>query len=323
MDKLFQKGIAPSTKRSYGAARGRYIGFCGKYRWTPLPVSEKVLCQFVAFLAGEGLRHSSIKVYLAAVRQLQVEAGLGDPDLGGMAKLGQVIRGVQRLRAEQGKRQRQRKPMTTEVLEVLRTSWSVTPGGTDAKMLWAAATLAFFGFMRSGELTVPSTRSFNPEVHLTWQDVAVDSMTNPTVIKVQLKASKTDQLRQGCTLVVGRTGDKLCPVAAVIGFMVAIGRRQGPLFQYVSGKPLTQAGFVAELKAALVKKGVCSEGYSGHSFRIGAATMAAEAGVGDAVIQQLGRWRSDAYKSYVQPRREALVGIPKQMIARKRKGSGE
>ncbi len=68
----------------------------------------QVLCQFVALLAEEGLMHSSIKVYLAAVRQFQVEAGKGDPSLGRMAKLGQVVQGVQRLRAEQGKRKREK-----------------------------------------------------------------------------------------------------------------------------------------------------------------------------------------------------------------------
>lgn len=205
--------------------------------------------------------------------------------------------------------------MTIQVLELLRTSWTIAPGGVDAKMLWAAATLAFFGFMRSGELTVPSTGGFIPGVHLSWQDVATDSLMEPTVLKVRLKMSKTDQMRQGCTLVVGRTGSKLCPVAAVLGFMAASGRRQGPLFQYASGKPLTQAGFVVELKSALERQGVCSEGYSGHSFRIGAATTAAEVGIGDAVIQQLGRWKSAAYKGYVQPKREALAGIPRRMIS--------
>ena len=279
-------------------------------------MSERGLCQFVAFLAGEGLTHGSIKAYFAGVRQLQVEAGLGDPGLGAMAKLGQVVRGVQRLRAEQGVKQRRRKPMTVEVLEVLRTSWSAMPGGVDAKMLWAAAILGFFGFLRSGEMTVPSTGGFNPGVHLGWQDVATNSVANPTMVKVRLKASKTDQARQGCTLVVGSTGDRLCPVAAVLGFMAVVGRRQGPLFQYASGKPLTQAGFVVEVKAALERGGVCSDGFSGHSFRIGAATAAAEAGVGDAVIQLLGRWKSDAYKGYVQPERVRLAGIPRRMAKR-------
>ncbi len=140
--------------------------------------------------------------------------------------------------------------------------------------------------------------------HLSWEDVATDSRTNPTLVKVRLKMSKTDQTRQGCTLVVGRTGAKLCPVAAILGFIVASGHKQGPLFQYASGKPLTKAGFVLELKSALERQCVSAEGYSGHSFRIGAATTAAEAGVGDSVIQQQGRWKSAAYKGYIQPERE-------------------
>ncbi len=36
-----------------------------------------------------------------------------------------------------------------KVLEVLKTSWSMS---LDVKMLWAIVTLAFFRFMRSGEL---------------------------------------------------------------------------------------------------------------------------------------------------------------------------
>ena len=76
--------------------------FCKKYSRPPLPVSGSGLCQFVACLAGEGLTHGSVKAYLAAVRQMQVEAGLGNPGLDAMAKLKQVIRRVQRLREEQG-----------------------------------------------------------------------------------------------------------------------------------------------------------------------------------------------------------------------------
>ncbi len=75
-----------------------------------------------------------------------------------------------------------------------------------------------------------------------------------------------------------------------------------------------------ELKSALDWQGVCSVGYSGHSFRIGAATAAAEAGIGDAVIQQLGRWRSAAYKGYVQLKRESLAGISRQMLGQKSGG---
>ena len=75
--------------------------------------------------------------------------------------------------------QRHKKSMTVDVLEVLRSSWREAPGGVDAKML---CTLGFFGFMRSGEFTVPSTRGFNLDIHLSRQDVASDSVTNPIMV---------------------------------------------------------------------------------------------------------------------------------------------
>ena len=40
--------------------------------------------------------------------------------------------------------------------------------------------------------------------------------------------------------------------------------------------------------------------YKGHSFRIGAATYAAEQVVSDDKIRHLGRWKSDAFKKYIR-----------------------
>ena len=41
--------------------------------------------------------------------------------------------------------------------------------------------------------------------------------------------------------------------------------------------------------------GVDASDFSGHSFRIGAATTATSRGVEDNMIKTLGRWESDAY----------------------------
>ena len=49
------------------------------------------------------------------------------------------------------------------------------------------------------------------------------------------------------------------------------------------------------------------EAYSGHSFRIGAATMAAQAGLPAYMIKMLGQWTSDAYQIYVRMPRECLA----------------
>ena len=49
----------------------------------------------------------------------------------------------------------------------------------------------------------------------------------------------------------------------------------------------------------LQEVGVDSSKYSGHSFRIGAATTAAKLGVSDSLIMILGRWRSSAFVRYI------------------------
>ena len=59
MENLFRNGIVPSKECMYAVARWRYLGFFKQYGRPPIPMPEKRLCQFVAFLAGEGLIHSS------------------------------------------------------------------------------------------------------------------------------------------------------------------------------------------------------------------------------------------------------------------------
>lgn len=64
----------------------------------------------------------------------------------------------------------------------------------------------------------------------------------------------------------------------------------------MDGSPLDYGFFTQYMHSPLLKVGVDPKGYSGHSFRRGAASSAATLGLTDLEIQQLGRWRSDAYK---------------------------
>ena len=64
-------------------------------------------------------------------------------------------------------------------------------------IIWAASCLAFFGFLHSSELTVPSQDTYDPSIHLSVNDVAVDSRSSPTMIQVTIKQSKTDPFCQG------------------------------------------------------------------------------------------------------------------------------
>ena len=131
---------------------------------------------------------------------------------------------------------------------------------------------------------------------------------------VAIKQSKTDPFRQGVTLTLGRTRAALCPVASMAAFLVRRGSRQGPLFQFENGQFLTRQRFVSKVQAALQKAGIDPSRYQGHSFRIGAATTAAERGFEDSLIKTLGRWDSTAYMRYIRIPREQLANYTRSLL---------
>ena len=270
------------------------------------PASERVLMFFVAHLFTEHLSHGSIKSYLAAVRHAQICRGLGDPGIAAMPQLEYVMKGIKRSSPQS---MRSRLPITPGILRDLRQVWRKMDNKWDAKMLWAASCLCFFGFLRSGEVVTPTETDFDGQCHLCYEDVRVDNRISPSYIQVTLKASKTDPFRQGVEVYVGVTKNELCPVTAVLSFMVLRGNSPGPLFRRSNGRFLTRQVFVSSLRAALVEAGYPAEKYAGHSFRIGAATTASRCGLQDALIKTLGRWESQAYQTYVQTPPERLCEV--------------
>jgi hypothetical protein len=60
--------------------------------------------------------------------------------------------------------------------------------------------------------------------------------------------------------------------------------------------------------------GLDSTLYSTHSFRSGAATAAAAAGLSDAEVQRLGRWRSSVFARYVRPSNQRIAGFAPALV---------
>ena len=114
-------------------------------------------------------------------------------------------------------------------------------------MMWAACCMAFFGLLRSSEFTVPSQEAFDKDAHLCPGDIAIDSTTNPKLITIKIKQSKTDPYRRGVTLYLGIMKSPICPVLGILPFMAIRGNRPGPLFILKDSRMLTRQIFSSSL----------------------------------------------------------------------------
>ena len=297
---------------SYASGKKRYLSFCTQFCFNPLPVCEDGLCRFVAFLASIPVSYTSIRSYLSAVRHLQISSGLPDPAATPSARLDYVLKGVRR--QGRGTPRPTRMPITPQVLRRILQVWSQDPPSFDRKMLWAAFCLGFFAFMRAGEFTCPSREAYTPNM-LTASDVHVDSHLRPTRLAIHIRESKTDQFGIGAMLHLGATGNDLCPVTALLGYLAARPSAPGPLFVFEDGASLSRERLVQALRLALDSAGIDSTRFSGHSFRIGAATAAANAGLSDSMIQTLGRWKSSAFNGYIQTPWQRLTAVSTRLAS--------
>ena len=108
------------------------------------------------FLANT-VQHSKIKIYLSAVRSLYIEQGYADPLVDCLWLQRVLIREIKRT---QGDTSSLHLPVTNDIMMVIfRASDLSLP---DHCILWAACNLAYFGFLRSAEFTVPNLASFSP-----------------------------------------------------------------------------------------------------------------------------------------------------------------
>ncbi len=309
--------IAPSTRATYASAQRRFESFCALLpATTTFPVTEQTLARFPTFLGQQQLKHRTIKTYLSGLRFAQIQSGLGDPfHAKSMPLLEYVLSGIKREQSKSGAPPKPRLPVIQDILEHLRGTWLHPPIKPASVMLWAAACTGFFGFLRAREFTVPSVQGYDPQMHLNLGDLALDSHTKPSLIRLRIKQSKTDPLRQGADIFLGATAANICPVKALLHYTAVRSPTPGPLFVFPSGTPLTCKALVSHMQSALCHSGISPTAYTGHRFRIGAATTAAQRGLEDSLIQTLGRWKSDAYLAYIKIPPQDLASIARALIS--------
>ena len=202
--------VAPSTRRTYTTGERRYLAFCAVCRWDPLPATDLTLSCFAAHMAGR-VKPGTVRVYLAAVRNLHLDLGLPDPTANSTL-LHRVTKGIHRAHGPAAGRPRL--PITVDILHKLaRALLGSDTNIVDRLMLHAAILLAFHGCLRGAEFTAPTP--FDHRRHASRGDISI----NLDGMQFHLKSSKADQLCKGTTIHIGRCKPPLCAVTAPSAYL--------------------------------------------------------------------------------------------------------
>lgn len=301
-EQLAHSGVASSTRRAYAHGWSRFKDFCRNLTLPECPASSHSIELFAASLFESGLQHSTILVYIAAVRHHHILQDAPDPTFS--PRLSQLLDGITRLRHTGAD---SRLPNTTALLLQMRSQlYLASPNHTDQLMLWGAFTTAFHGFLRVSEYVAASPRRFDPTCTLLSKDCTLHQHQR----ELNIKRSKTHQ-HSAQLLTLPRIDSPTCPVTAFAAYCQARHHQRQdhlPAFAYTNGLYLTRRSVSEAIKRFLPAMEDRAR-FASHSLRIVAATSATATGRTEEEIRLFGCWRSVAYRQYVRPSDAHIVSI--------------
>lgn len=284
---LLSAGTSQNTSRAYAQARGDFDAYLQR---VGIQVSEdnaiQLVCSYIADMRDRGLSHNTASLRISAIARL-VEQSSGS-DLLRSSAIKIALRGYKRTDILAGKRQKQARPCTADLLRLVVDAIDTTePHGLRDRALLL---VSFAAAMRRSEIAALSL---------------VDLAFREGGAIVTLPRSKTDQGGIGRTIEVF-PGTSLCPIAALSAW-IALLPSDGRVFRSIDkhgriGASLSDRAVAEIWRSRGENAGIT--GLSGHSARVGYVWEAARNGASILEIQS-----TTGHKSPVSVQRYASSAL--------------
>jgi len=305
--------ISANTQKSYDTPVRAYIAYCAQQGISSAAhhLTAQTGANFLADLGARGkLSGGTIRVYRSALSTWWRQGTLSDdnnPMLSTACDM--VVRGIGLSRVALDKAMRQRRPpaveITVDLLQELGDAGARAPD-TRSVMMWAAANVALFGFLRPGELLGSYA---NPKRALRPEQIQFFRVPTPAVgPRAPSSSSGASALPDHFTIDLGVTkADPFGkdppkrvaaePAISALWEWMILRRALGPapgsvLFGIPGEKPLSMAVLLAWLADWYAASGRPRPRFTGKGFRRGAASSAMASGADRAVIAGHAHWRS-------------------------------
>jgi site-specific recombinase XerD len=287
--KNLQSSKASNTVRAYKSDFEDFGLFCVKNNFQNLPTDPKIVSLYLTHLSSKGVKISTIKRRLVSIGVIHRMKGFYLD-----TKHPVIIENFMGIKRRKGTKQKAKKPLLINELKKLIDVIN-KENEADIKKLRNKALLliGFSGGFRRNEL-----------VSLDVEDI--DFVFEG--LKISLRKSKTDQFGEGFTKGIPHFGNSLyCPVMNLRRWLNVSKIKKGPIFVKFSKGPkltnfrLTDQSVALIIKDYLLKAGIDSKNYSGHSLRSGFATSAAEAGAEErSIMSMTGHKSTEMVRRYIK-----------------------
>ncbi|EFP87647.2 uncharacterized protein PGTG_13433 [Puccinia graminis f. sp. tritici CRL 75-36-700-3] len=163
--------------------------------------------------------------------------------------------------------------------------------------------IAFWGMCRMKEVTYSNARGhLNKTEAILTSDVSFQKNRTNNIAILTLRGGKTAKPGELQRIKLASQPSTLCPVMAVRRRLTDARGLDTSLFGYFSegGRThLTREAVMNKIRSISLE--VDLSGITGHSFRVGGASLRNALGIPIRQICALGRWKSGAYKVYLKP----------------------
>lgn len=278
-------GKADATRKAYARDAAAFVAWCEAKGLEAAPAAPTTVGLYLAHLAEEGRKVSTIERALAAIGAEQRAAGHGWPK--GHPAISGVMKGIRRTL---GVAPARKAPVMGDELARLVGTLGVDLAGLRDRAL---LTLGWFGAFRRSELVA--------------LDVAAVRFTAEGLV-VTVAKSKTDQEGRGVEKGIPYAGNvAVCPVRALRAWLDASSVEGGALFRGVDRHGNVSSDRMADRTVARIVQrtakdaGLEAANVAGHSLRAGFATTAAAKGKGlDAIMRQTGHRSERVARIYIR-----------------------
>ena len=297
MNRLLTVASAPNTHKAYSAGWRAFCSFMGSHFHGEAPSSVADVRAFIAWLSLRHLSPATVASYVSGVGYFHKIHSWPDPTRDYVVS--KLLAGCRRDKVGSDRRWPLTIPLLTRLMQILP---GVCLDQFEALLFRAVMSCAFFGFMRIGEFAAIS--KFRTQTSLLLDtDVQFQDVGQPNAsVLLTFRHTKNNQSgRPQVVCLVHSEDAQVCPVRALTAFAQVRPNILGCFFCHFGGQALTQYQFNATFKKALSFLGLEQSSFRAHSFRIGAASCAAARGVKLEDIKAMGRWRSEAARSYIRP----------------------